>query len=454
MTPETAGWLGKGTWRIVRAMILRQLTLTILVFGLVASLPACRGGKSRDDSAAAPPDARRPALKTEAELAAEREERLASGEVVDAPTPTVEAEKKPEPEPEPARPAAPVYAPSHDSIRSDILIINNSALTIAEALYPLRDWIIETQETATPRGFEEQLRRRLTDHVRQEIGSLLVYEKATSELADQQRDMLDKTVQSELDKLVSRSHGDSIARFEHYLRRFGLDVDTYRALLEREIVVSSYTREMLAPQIHIIRPQLLEYYRKNINRYRTEATREFLLIALPFAKLLPDDVTWNAATPNQQAKAKLQARRMIREAHEALAERDFADVAREYSRGIHAADGGSWGQIGQPLQPPYREASEQVFKLEPGQNGEPIETETGWYIAGCGDVVEATETPFVDVQEKIRAELEAQRFNKLAGDYIWKLAEHATISDLSGFIDNAVARVMDGNWLQQVDELQ
>ena len=436
-------------------MILRQITLTILVFGLLSPLPACRSGKSQEESAAAPPpDARRPVLKTEAELAAEREERLASGEVVETATPLVQAERPAEPEPEPAAAPAPVYTPSHDSIRSDILIVNDSVLTIPEALYPLREWIVETRATQTQRGFEEQFRRRLTEHVRQEIGSLLVYEKATSELVEQQRDMLDKTVQAELDRLVSREHGDSIARFEQYLKRFDLTVETYRVLLQREIVVSSYTRELLAPQIQIIRPELLAYYRNNISRHSTGETREFLLIALPYETLLPDGVIWESATPNQQAKAKLQARRMIRDAHAALAERDFADVAREFSRGIHARDGGSWGHIGQPLQPPYREASDRVFALNAGEYSDPIETETGWYIAGCGELSPAMRTPFVDVQEQIRAELESQRFNKLAGDYIWKLAERATISDLAGFIDNAMARVIEGHWPHPGGDLQ
>jgi hypothetical protein len=55
-------------------------------------------------------------------------------------------------------------------------------------------------------------------------------------------------------------------------------------------------------------------------------------------------------------------------------------------------------------------------------------------------VIPATNTPFAEVQEAIRSELESQRFIKLASDYIYRLAERATISDLDGFINSAVER--------------
>ena len=77
------------------------------------------------------------------------------------------------------------------------------------------------------------------------------------------------------------------------------------------------------------------------------------------------------------------------------------------------------------MRPPYEEASRRIFALGEGQYTEPIETETGWYIAQCGQIIPATKTPFADIQ-----------------DEIYRLAEHATISDLQSFIDSAVERVL------------
>ena len=423
-------------------MIPRGAILTSCVLLLTLSLASCRSGGA--DTSPPPPDARRPTLKSEAELAAERAERIRKEEVIPAEAPLIETQ--PRPNPPPPRPEP--IRPRESSIRSDILMVNDSVLSVAELLYPLRDWIEQTRNTHTAQGLADQLRRQIRDHVRNEIGSLLVYEKAIAKLSEEKHTLLDQTVDRQIDKRVSREFGDSVARFESHLQRYGLTMDQARAMLRRQMMVSSYTYEVLSPQIHIRRDELLAHYRNHAKRYSTEATRELLLIALPFEKFLPADVTWQTASDSARAQAKLQASRQARTAYEALAERDFRDVAREYSRGVHAAEGGSWGQIGQPLRPPYEEASRRIFALGEGQYTEPIETETGWYIAQCGQIIPATKTPFADIQDEIRAELEGQRFVKLAGDYIYRLAEHATISDLQSFIDSAVERVL-ADWPEE-----
>ncbi|MFQ5806927.1 MAG: peptidyl-prolyl cis-trans isomerase [Phycisphaerae bacterium] len=403
---------------------------------LILPAVSCRSGARTPPP---PPDARRPVLRTEAELSTGRAEGIRRGEVVLTEAPVVEAEQRPAPPPRPI----PIRR-SKDSICSDILMVNDSALTVAEVLYPLREWIEQTRATQTARGFVEQLRRRVRDHVRQEIGSLLVYEEALSDLGDPQLAALDEAVAREVDGRVSRDFGDSMARLENHLQRHGLTMEGFRELIKRRLVVSSYTREMLTPQIRIRRDELLAYYRRNLKRYCTEETRELLMIEMPFDQFLPAGVTWQTASKATRDRTKSQALRRIRAAHDALAQRDFREVAREYSHGVHAGDGGSWGQIGQPLQPPYDEPSRKIFELEEGQYSEPIETATGWYIVQCGEIDPATKTPFADVQEEIRVQLEDRRFAKLAGDYIFRLAERATISDLNAFINSAVERAVAG----------
>lgn len=427
-----------GAGSIVACMSPRCAILTTCVTILVLPLVACRSGGADTPAPSPPPDARRPVLKTEAELSADRAERVRKGEVVPGEAPLIETQPRPVPPPLRSEP----IQPKKDSIRSDILMVNNSTLSVAEVLYPLRDWIEQTRGSQTSRGFVEQLHRRIRDHVRNEIGSLLVYEKAASGVPEQKQSFINDAVDREIDQRISHDFGDSVARFENHLQRCGLTMDQMHIMVKRQLMVSSYTREMFMPQIRIRRDELLAYYRNHADRHSTEATREFLLIAAPFDKFLPNDGTWQTASKTVRAHAKLQAMRHARAAHEALGERDFRDVAREYSRGPHAADGGSWGQIGQPLRPPYDEISRRVFEFEEGRHTEPIQTETGWYIAQCGKINPATKTPFIDVQDEIRVELGNERFGKLAGDYIYRLAERATISDLQAFINNAVEQAV------------
>ncbi|MFO0838970.1 MAG: peptidylprolyl isomerase [Phycisphaerae bacterium] len=405
----------------------------------LAFLTGCQQ-PAKDDP---PPDARRPALKSEAELRAERSLLASSGAVTPTSGPAyVSAEKKPAP---PAtRPA------SRDSlagsIRSDVLLVNDAAITVDEVLYPLRARIVEARQAQTRRAQIEKLQRLIRTQVQQDVGAMLLYAVASAKLEDQQKHAIEEAVNRTLQERVSRDFGGSFARLNRELAEYGLTEKQLRNRLERELVVRQYTREMLLPRVALRRDELIEYFKANAEKFSTPETREFLLIEAPFARFLPDGLPWPSATSQQQARAKLDAVRHIRAAHEALRARPFADVAREFSRGPHAEQGGLFGEVGKPLQAPYETASKQVFAFSSGQFTEPLETPTGWIIAGCGKIAPAVHKTFAEAQDQIRDELTDERFNQLASDYVIRLAEKATISALDAFVVTALDRASGENW--------
>jgi hypothetical protein len=398
----------------------------------VLGLSACQRAASKP-----PPDASRPAIKTEAELAAEREQRIQAGEVIPTTSPVIlsadrvaaAARRRPAP-----------IQPAPGAIEADILMVNNAVLTVPEVLCPLQDELAELRRTRTVSGFQEEARRLIRRKVQEEIGSLLIYAEALGQLDENEKKTLDAAVDKEAENHTAREFGGSTVRLIATLRDCGLTKEQWRESLKRSLVVRQYSREKLMPQVQIRRDELLAEYRRNSPRYSMPETRELLLIELPFEKFLPEGQTWERAGPTERAQAKLKAMRRAREAHEALAERSFAEVAREFSLGSHAESGGSWGMIGRPLQPPYDAVSKLIFEYQEGQVGEPIETPTGWYVVGCGRVQPASQRSFAEVQDEIRSELMERRFNKLSVEYVLRLAEKATISSLDAFVSAAVRR--------------
>lgn len=404
-----------------------------------ALLGGCRS--AQPDSSGPPPDVRRPVLRSQAELAAERERLIETGQVVPAAAPTFASQQ-----PVPAASAPAPLVGGAASISGDILLVNNSVLTAAEVLYLLRDEITEARQTLTPRRFVERLENWVREVVQQEIGILLVYERATAGLDDSRRQALDKAVERELDGILNNQFGGSSARLTSHLERYGLTLDAFRERLRRQLVVSSYTREIIAPRVQLRRDELLRRYRENEARYTTPETRELLMIEAPFERFLPPGVDWQHASSDERTRARLAAVRHIRAAAEALKQRPFQEVAREMSRGLHAADGGSWGLIGAPLQPPFDQASRWIFEHGPGQPSEPIETAAGWCIVACGEIRPAARLSFEQVQDELRQELFRERFNRLAGEYMLKLARDAAISSLESFIRAVVRRASDPDW--------
>ena len=413
-------------WRILRDGV-RLLCVTLAVGGGCA--------RRSDVAPAPPPDARRPVIKSEAELAAERRARIETGAVVPTTAPTLDIERPPRP---PAPPPAPPLTPGPGAIAAELLTVNDQTLTVAEILYPLETDLAEIRRTQTLVGFRERARQLIRQESTRVIGALLVYAEGLASLAEGQRQALKAAVDREVEDVRNREFGGSGARLEAHLAERGLTLEQFRTRMERELVARQYLREKLLPQVQVRRDELLTAYRERRAEFTTSETRELLMIEVPFARLLPEGGSWERASAPARAQAKAAAVRRIREAEEALATRPFEDVAREFSFGPTAAKGGSFGAIGKPLQPPYDELSRLIFDFEAGQVSAPIETPTGWYIVKCGTVQPAVSRTFAEVQDDLRRDLMERRFVRLSTDYYMKLAQNATISSLDAFLNAAV----------------
>ncbi len=420
----------------------RGATIATAVCLAAGLLPGCVWLRRAPRSPAAPPDAARPVLKHQAELAAERAERIRHGRVVVNPTPNLRAESRPS-----RRPVRLAPRPGRTSIRPDVLLVNETALSVPEVLYPLREPLETAQRTLGGVKLRRRVEALVRDAVRSEIGRLLVYDKAMAALGEPQKELLKTFVDQEVRQRVDREFGGSTARLEAHLSYYGLTLEQYRTAVQRALVVRDYTRETLMPRVQIRRGELLAAYRARMDRYCRPEARELLLIAAPFDRFAPAGTRYTQLSPQAQAAARLRALRHIRQAYQTLKTRPFAEVAREFSRGPHAADGGSWGMIGKPLaKPPYDALSRRIFKMNPGQYTEPIETPVGYFIVACGRIRPATTQPFEQVQEQLAAELQDERFNRLAARYIGRLADEATISSLDGFIASAIDAVVSRRW--------
>ena len=400
------------------------------------------GCRSTTTSSGPPPDAKRPALRAEADLAAERSERITSGEIVASPTRELEVERRPPPPP--ARAASRAIP---GDIRSGLLLINDNVLTAPQVLYPLRAALREAREKFDAAAFENEAALLIRRQTQDQIGAALVYAEALRELAEPQRKALDKAVTQEIDGRVDRDFGGSKARLTGHLARFQLSDEQYREMVKRALVVQSFTRERFMPQVQVRRAELLDRYRRSLDEYSTAETRELLLIEIPFSSFAPPASSWDTLPAAARAPAKLRAMRLAREAHVALRTRPFEDVARGFSRGPHAEQGGVWGPIGKPLQAPYDAPSERLFQLAPGQVSEPIETDYGWFIVQCGAVTAAHTPTFAEVQERIRTDLANERFADLANSYVLRLAEKATYSSLDAFVESAEQVAAATDWL-------
>ncbi|MGD0060234.1 MAG: peptidyl-prolyl cis-trans isomerase [Verrucomicrobiia bacterium] len=103
----------------------------------------------------------------------------------------------------------------------------------------------------------------------------------------------------------------------------------------------------------------------------------------------------------------------------------FESLARVYSEGKEAKEGGDWGWIGRDIL--RKELNETAFSLKPGQHSRIIETAEGYYILEVDDVKPAHTTPLAEVRDDIEKTLLQQQRAQMQEQWVKDLRAKAYI---------------------------
>ena len=103
----------------------------------------------------------------------------------------------------------------------------------------------------------------------------------------------------------------------------------------------------------------------------------------------------------------------------------FESLARVYSEGKEAKEGGDWGWIGHDIL--RKELNETAFSLKPGQHSRVIETAEGYYILEVDDVKPAHTTPLAEVRDDIEKTLLQQQRAQMQEQWVKDLRAKAYI---------------------------
>lgn len=187
------------------------------------------------------------------------------------------------------------------------------------------------------------------------------------------------------------------------LKREGTTLEKYRASIRAEIEKTEIINRQVRKKVNITSEDAQRYYRLNPKKFTTPERVRLRHILLS----LPRDAS--AESGKQVAQRALEIRR------QAMAGGDFAELARQYSEGAGAAEGGDigWVNRGNLL----KEIEEIAFnKLSVGEISQPLRTSLGIHLIKLEEKETGRLLPLAEVQERIKEELHAkaleERFQK------------------------------------------
>jgi peptidyl-prolyl cis-trans isomerase SurA len=208
--------------------------------------------------------------------------------------------------------------------------------------------------------------------------------------------------QSRIDEDI-RGYGDRLT-LTKTLQAQGLTFETYRQKIREHLILQLMWREKV-PVDPLISPTRIEnYYVQNRDRFKIEDQVKLRMIVL-------------TNNPNNSAYSPLKI------AEEIVAKLDnkvpFEELARVYSHGSQAQDGGDWGWVERTVL--NTNLAQVAFSLEPGQHSRAISAPNGAYILKVEDRKISHIKTLAEVRTDIEDTLRVEEIKRLRKKWVDQL---------------------------------
>jgi peptidyl-prolyl cis-trans isomerase SurA len=297
-----------------------------------------------------------------------------------------------------------LFLPLH--LRSEVVerivaLVNNEVITLSELEEMGKRLFEQVRQSSTPSEKERKLK-----NARQEVLNHMIESKLLEqEMRKRKIEVPDRDVDASIDDILKASKMTE-SDLKKALVREGMTYSAYRQKVKEELGKMRLVNREIKSKIVIEEEVLRKAYRENLEKYTDplEVKIQQILFSLP-----------QDAGKQEVSATEKEARSVWERARKG---EDFAQLAKKYSRGPEAREGGVLGFFKRKELMPELEAV--GFQLKPGEISDPVRSPAGFHILRVLERKGGEPRPFAEVQHKIREELtqaEAEkRFNEWMKD--------------------------------------
>jgi peptidyl-prolyl cis-trans isomerase SurA len=267
-----------------------------------------------------------------------------------------------------------------------VALVNSEVITLSEleeAGKPLYD---QVRQTSTPSELEGRLKK-----AREEILERLVESKLLEqEIKKRKIEVPDRDVDSTIQEIMESAHLNE-NELKKNLAREGMTYSAYRQKVREELGKMRLVNREIKTKIVIEEEAIRKEYQKNLDKFTDPLEVKIQQIFFPLPKDASEEGT---AAVRKEAQAVLERARKGE---------DFTELAKKYSQGPEAAEGGLLGYFKRKELVP--ELEEAAFRLKPGEITDIVESPLGFHILRVLERKGGEPRPFAEVQYKIREEM-------------------------------------------------
>ena len=254
-----------------------------------------------------------------------------------------------------------IGVPNAQVIDRIVAVVNADVLTLSELERATANDLRKASAIADPLARSEARRRTLEQGL-----DGLISDKLIEQEARQRQIMIsEQDVSDRIDGMKNQQRWDD-ATFQRYLKSQGLDLNTLRANIKRQLLNQRIVGQVLGGKVRISESELKDYYREKT----AQKQAEFELVAAHILLKIPSD-----ATTADESAVRYRAQQLVARLD---AGESFDALAAKYSEGPAAANGGQLGTIRKGFL--EKQLEDAFFELRPGGYSQPVRSSFGYHI--------------------------------------------------------------------------
>jgi peptidyl-prolyl cis-trans isomerase SurA len=225
-----------------------------------------------------------------------------------------------------------------------------------------------------------------------------------------------------LDEIRKQYNLPDIEALADAAKQQGVSFEDFKANIRNQIVTQEVMRQEVGEHLQMTPGEVEHYYDQHKQDYTQPESERLseILVGAP-----ADDAAKVAA-------AKAKAEDIEARLHGGG---DFAQLAKSFSDGSTAAEGGDLGQYKRGALPKVLE--DKTFDLQSGQYTEPILTRQGYVILKVVQHTPGGARPFKDAQEQVEQDYYMSRMEPAIREYLATMRDQAFIQIKQGYSDSA-----------------
>src|SRR6202790_1080214 len=333
-----------------------------------------------------------------------------------ADVPAAAKPKKPVPAKKPA-----VSATEGKVVEEIVARVNNEVITRSEFEHSKASAEEDAKSDCQNRCTPEQLKSIIEDGQKNALRNLI----DQSLLVQRAKDMgisVEPEVIKQLDQIRIENKLPSMEALEEPVSKQGINWEDFKNNIRSALLTKKVTEAEVGSQINVPKDEIQKYY--------DEHKQEFMRPEQVVLRSIEVNTTGKDATEVADLKKKAEtARKRIQDGE------DFGEIAKRYSDGATAKQGGYLGQYKRGEL--SKELEDTVFKMKRNDLTEVMETKQGFLIIQVLEHYDEGEQSLAKVENEINEKLYGQRMEPALREYLKTLREQSYVVIKPGYQDAA-----------------